>query len=52
MVAGAVLHDVGRVVEFDAELTSPGLTIESRLTGHLILGRAAGTHAGDLRRER
>jgi len=39
VVAGAVLHDVGRVVEFDAELTSPGLTIEGRLSGHLILGR-------------
>jgi 3'-5' exoribonuclease len=39
VVAGAVLHDVGRIVEFDAELISPGLTIEGRLSGHLILGR-------------
>ena len=39
VVAAAVLHDSGRLVEFDGKLTNPGLTLEGRLTGHLILGR-------------
>jgi 3'-5' exoribonuclease len=39
VVAGGVLHDLGRVVEFDAEPLAPNLSVPGRLTGHLILGR-------------
>jgi len=39
VVAGAVLHDLGRVLEFDNEPLAPNLSVPGRLTGHLILGR-------------
>jgi 3'-5' exoribonuclease len=39
VVAGAVLHDIGRVREFDENLVTPGPTIAGRLLGHLFLGR-------------
>jgi 3'-5' exoribonuclease len=39
VVAAAVLHDLGRVLEFDNEPLAPNLSVPGRLTGHLILGR-------------
>jgi 3'-5' exoribonuclease len=42
VVAGAVLHDVGRVVELqpgEAPGDPTGFTVEGRLFGHLFLGR-------------
>ncbi len=39
LLAGAALHEIGRVVEFDDESPTPGFTIPGRLVGHLILGR-------------
>jgi 3'-5' exoribonuclease len=42
VVAGAVLHDIGRAVEFEPRetLNEPfGVTVEGRLFGHLFLGR-------------
>jgi 3'-5' exoribonuclease len=38
LVAGAVLHDLGRVLEFDAGVP-PQPTVAGRLLGHLFLGR-------------
>jgi 3'-5' exoribonuclease len=38
LVAGAVLHDIGRVAEFDDNLLMQP-TVESELIGHLFLGR-------------
>lgn len=39
VVAGAALHDIGRVIEFSDDVLSPAITVPGRLTGHLILGR-------------
>jgi 3'-5' exoribonuclease len=39
IVAGAILHDIGRVLEFDDERLSPQPTVAGRLFGHLFLGR-------------
>lgn len=39
VVAGAILHDIGRVVEFDATHIPTEPTIPGRLLGHLFLGR-------------
>src|SRR5262249_750054 len=39
VVAGAILHDIGRVVEFDDNPLSPQPTVPGRLLGHLFLGR-------------
>jgi 3'-5' exoribonuclease len=39
VAAGAILHDIGRVIELGDEPLSPSLTVPGRLTGHLILGR-------------
>jgi 3'-5' exoribonuclease len=39
LVAGAILHDIGRVVEFDDNPVSPQPTVSGRLFGHLFLGR-------------
>ena len=39
VAAGAILHDVGRVLEFGEEETAPSVTIPGRLAGHLQLGR-------------
>jgi 3'-5' exoribonuclease len=37
--AGAILHDVGHVLDFGDEPLSPSVTVPGRLAGHLILGR-------------
>jgi 3'-5' exoribonuclease len=39
ILSGAILHDIGRVVEFTPELLSPQSTVPGRLFGHLFLGR-------------
>jgi 3'-5' exoribonuclease len=39
VVAGAVLHDLGRVVEIDDNMIAPEPTVPGRMVGHLILGR-------------
>jgi 3'-5' exoribonuclease len=39
VVAGAILHDLGRVVEFDENVAAPQPTVDGRLFGHLFLGR-------------
>jgi 3'-5' exoribonuclease len=39
VVAGAVLHDIGRVLELQAELAAPQPTVPGKLFGHLLLGR-------------
>jgi 3'-5' exoribonuclease len=39
VTAGAVLHDIGRVLEFGGEAQAPSVTVPGRLSGHLILGR-------------
>lgn len=39
VVAGAILHDIGRVVEFGDNLVVSEPTVEGRLFGHLLLGR-------------
>src|SRR5262249_56566586 len=39
VVAGAVLHDLGRVLELGDEAEAPSYTVPGRLAGHLVLGR-------------
>jgi 3'-5' exoribonuclease len=39
VVAGAVLHDLGRVLDLGEEAAAPLPTVPGRLMGHLILGR-------------
>jgi len=39
VVAGAILHDIGRVLEFGSEPINPQPTVPGRLLGHLLLGR-------------
>ncbi len=39
MIAGAILHDLGRLVEFNDDVVQPQATVEGRLFGHLQLGR-------------
>jgi 3'-5' exoribonuclease len=39
VVAGAILHDIGRVVEFSDEVMTVQPTVPGRLFGHLFLGR-------------
>jgi 3'-5' exoribonuclease len=39
VVAGAVLHDIGRVVELQDDPLAPQPTVPGRLFGHLFLGR-------------
>jgi 3'-5' exoribonuclease len=39
IVAGAILHDIGRVLEFGDESLAPQPTVPGRLVGHLFLGR-------------
>jgi 3'-5' exoribonuclease len=39
VMAGAILHDIGRVLELGEEVEAPALTVPGRLAGHLILGR-------------
>lgn len=39
VVAGAALHDIGRVLELTPEISAPTQTVPGRLFGHLLLGR-------------
>jgi 3'-5' exoribonuclease len=39
VVAGAILHDIGRVRELDESPVTPQPTVEGKLFGHLFLGR-------------
>lgn len=39
VLAGAVLHEVGRVVELEADSLSVDYSVPGRLAGHLVLGR-------------
>ncbi len=39
VVAAAILHEIGRVKEFENEPQAPAYTVPGRLVGHLILGR-------------
>lgn len=39
VVAGAILHDIGRTVEFNEEIANVQPTVPGRLFGHLFLGR-------------
>jgi 3'-5' exoribonuclease len=39
VVAGAILHDVGRVLEFGGDPAAVQPTVPGRLVGHLFLGR-------------
>jgi len=39
ILAGAILHGIGRVLEFTAEVSSFQPTVQGRLVGHLLLGR-------------
>lgn len=39
VVAGAILHDIGRVVEFGTDPVNVQPTVAGRFFGHLILGR-------------
>ena len=39
VAAGAILHDIGRVLEFGDEAVAPTVTIPGRMSGHLLLGR-------------
>src|SRR5262245_37592673 len=39
VMAGAILHDVGRTVEFTNDITNVQPTVPGRLLGHLFLGR-------------
>jgi 3'-5' exoribonuclease len=39
VVAGAILHDIGRVVELGNDLLQTQPTVPGRLVGHLLLGR-------------
>ncbi len=39
VVAAAILHDIGRVLEFEADPVTTPATVPGRLFGHLLLGR-------------
>jgi 3'-5' exoribonuclease len=39
VIAGAILHDMGRTLEFDDNAVQVQPTVEGRLLGHLFLGR-------------
>jgi 3'-5' exoribonuclease len=39
VVAGAVLHDIGKIRELDAQAPQTVYTVEGRLLGHMLLGR-------------
>lgn len=39
VVAGAILHDIGRTIEFNEEVANVQPTVPGRLLGHLFLGR-------------
>lgn len=39
VIAGAILHDIGRTAEFSSDMLNPQPTVAGRLFGHLFLGR-------------
>ena len=39
ILAGATLHDIGKVLELDGVATGSSYTAEGRLVGHILLGR-------------
>jgi 3'-5' exoribonuclease len=39
VVAGAILHDIGKVREFAHDVASPHHSVEGELLGHMLLGR-------------
>src|SRR4051794_25391344 len=39
VTAGAILHDIGRVLELGEEFPTPAYTVTGRLTGANVLGR-------------
>ncbi|MEZ6144462.1 MAG: HD domain-containing protein [Planctomycetaceae bacterium] len=39
VVAGAVLHDIGKLTELDAQPQGASYTAQGRLVGHILLGR-------------
>jgi 3'-5' exoribonuclease len=39
VTAAAILHDIGRVLEWGDETPMPAVTVPGRLVGHLVLGR-------------
>lgn len=39
VVAGAILHDIGRTIEFNDDMANVQPTVPGRLFGHLMLGR-------------
>lgn len=39
VIAGAILHDLGKVQELSEELPTPSWTVAGRLTGPMVLGR-------------
>jgi 3'-5' exoribonuclease len=39
VAAGALLHDIGKVLEMGEEPVTPAITVEGRLAGPLLLGR-------------
>lgn len=39
LIAGAILHDFGRILEYDEHPVNPQPTVPGRLLGHLFLGR-------------
>ena len=39
VVAGAILHDIGRTIEFNEDVQNVQPTVSGRLLGHLFLGR-------------
>ena len=39
VIAGAVLHDIGKLIELDAQPHGAEYTAEGRLIGHILLGR-------------
>jgi 3'-5' exoribonuclease len=55
VLAGAILHDIGRVREYDEDPMTPQRTVEGHMFGHLFLGRDlvrdAAREQGDLNPE-
>jgi 3'-5' exoribonuclease len=39
VVAGAILHDIGKIRELDTQSPQPVYSVEGRLLGHMLLGR-------------
>jgi len=55
VVSGAILHDIGKVVELRSRATGAEFTPQGRLIGHILLGRdlvrAAAARQGDIDEE-